>query len=114
MCMAYLHPFSCSGYDYNSEIRSLPTFYRVAKKEGISRQGMSVRSEKEYALFKFLFNRARDIIDENRRAYILINIVYYGLIVLAMIYVAFNQPLQIEMLKTANEKLMTGALAMIG
>jgi hypothetical protein len=69
---------------------------------------------KEHALFKFLFDRAWEIIDENRRVYILINIVYYGLIVLAMIYVAFNQPLQTEMLKTANEKLLTGALAMIG
>jgi hypothetical protein len=69
---------------------------------------------KENAVFKILFERAWEILDKNRRAYIAINIIYYGLVVICMVYVAFNQPLQVEMLKTGNANLMTGALSLLG
>jgi hypothetical protein len=79
-----------------------------------SHPGRYLFRQKENAVFKILFTRAWEILNENRRAYITVNVVYYGLVIICMVYAAFNQPLQAEMLKTGNENMMTGALSMLG
>jgi len=65
-------------------------------------------------VFEILFSRAWEILAANRRAYIAINIAFYGLVVICMIYAAFDQPRQTEMLETGNKNLMTGTLSMLG
>jgi hypothetical protein len=57
---------------------------------------------------------AWELIKENRKAYILINAVYYGLVVLGMIYVTFNQPLQEMLLKSVGQAFMSGPLSVVG
>ncbi len=61
-----------------------------------------------------LIKSAWELIKENRRAYILINAVYYGLVIVFMIYVAFNQELQESLLKGVGSAFMTGPLASVG
>ncbi|MGD8760254.1 MAG: hypothetical protein PVJ07_08385 [Anaerolineales bacterium] len=51
---------------------------------------------------------------ESRRAYAVLNIAYYGLMVCAMIFVAFNRSVQHSMLGAGVEAWETGPLAMIG
>ena len=45
--------------------------------------------------FTILFDRAWEILDQNRRAYIVINTVFYGVMIVFMIFAVFDQPLQI-------------------
>ncbi len=61
-----------------------------------------------------LLKSAWGIVRENWRAYVVINAIYYGLIVVCMIYVAFNQPLQEMLLKDIGQTFMTGPLAFVG
>jgi hypothetical protein len=61
-----------------------------------------------------LIRDAWSLVKENRKAYIVINAVYYGLVILGMIYVAFNQPLQEMLLKSVGQAFMTGPLAAVG
>jgi hypothetical protein len=61
-----------------------------------------------------LIKSAWAFIQENRNAYIIINIVYYGLVAACMVYAAFNQPLQDELLKTVGAAFMTGPLSFVG
>ncbi len=63
---------------------------------------------------KNLIKSAWGLVQENRRAYIVINILYYGLVVICMIYVAFNQELQQSLLDEIGAAFMTGPLAFVG
>jgi hypothetical protein len=51
---------------------------------------------------------------ENRRAYIVLNAVYYGLVLIFMVVAAFNRPLQDMLLETVGEAFMTGPLSAVG
>ena len=53
------------------------------------------------------------VVREFRRAYITLNAVYYGLVVCAMIYVAFNPALQKSLLETVKESFTKGPLAVV-
>ncbi len=63
---------------------------------------------------KNLIKSACALVQENKRAYIVINAAYYGLVIICMIYVAFNQPLQDQLLKDIGAAFMTGPLSMVG
>lgn len=63
---------------------------------------------------KNLIKSAWGLVQENRRAYIVINTLYYGLVVVCMIYVVFNQELQKSLLDGIGEIFMTGPLAFVG
>ena len=54
------------------------------------------------------------LVQENKRAYIVINVVYYGLVLIFMGVAAFNPALQDELLKTIGKSFMTGPLAVVG
>ena len=54
------------------------------------------------------------LVQENKRAYIVINVVYYGLVLIFMGVAAFDPALQAELLKTVGQSLMTGPLAVVG
>jgi len=61
-----------------------------------------------------LFKSAWGLVQEHRRVYIILSALYYGLVIIFMIYVAFNQPLQDELLKSIGEAFMTGPLSFVG
>ncbi len=63
---------------------------------------------------KNLLKSAWGLVQENRRAYIVINIVYYGLVAICMVYVAFNQELQEELMNLVGAGFMTGPLSFVG
>jgi len=63
---------------------------------------------------KNLLKSAWGLVQENRRAYIVISSIYYGLVVIFMIYVAFNQELQKSLLNEIGAEFMTGPLAFVG
>jgi hypothetical protein len=54
------------------------------------------------------------LVQENRRAYIVFNIIYYGLIIIGMVYVAFNQRLQQDLMSLIGAQFMTGLLSIVG
>jgi len=54
------------------------------------------------------------LVQENKRAYLVINGLYYGLVVIFMGVAAFNRPLQDELLRTVGQGFMTGPLAVVG
>ena len=57
------------------------------------------------------FRRALAVVQENRRAYITFNAAYYGFVIAAMIYVAFNPEVQQQLLATVSESFSRGALS---
>ena len=63
---------------------------------------------------KNLFPSAWVLVKENKRAYSVINIVYYGLVIIFMVVAAFNQPLQDMLLDAVGAAFMTGPLAVVG
>jgi hypothetical protein len=63
---------------------------------------------------KNLLKSAWGLVQENQRAYIVINILYYGLVIICMIYVAFNQELQRSLMNEIGAGFMTGPLAIVG
>lgn len=63
---------------------------------------------------KSLLKSAWGLVQENRRAYIVLNIVYYGLVAICMIYVAFNQELQTSLMNEIGAGFMTGPLSFVG
>ncbi|HET9913572.1 MAG TPA: hypothetical protein VFQ13_16870 [Anaerolineales bacterium] len=63
---------------------------------------------------KNLLKSAWGLVQENRRAYIAFNIIYYGLVIIGMIYVAFNQKLQEDLLNLIGAQFMTGPLSFVG
>lgn len=50
-------------------------------------------------------------ITESRRAYVVLNLVYYGLIICGMVYVAFNRSLQQLLLEAVGSALTEGSLS---
>ena len=54
------------------------------------------------------------IIGEFRRAYITLNIAYYGLVVCGMVYVAFNPSLQQSLLQAVGSTFTEGPLSTVG
>ena len=61
-----------------------------------------------------LIREAWGIVRENRKVYIAINAVYYGLVVVCMVVVAFNQPLQDQLLESVGEAFTGGWLSAVG
>jgi hypothetical protein len=61
-----------------------------------------------------LFNRAWEILLENRRAYITFNALYYGLILVLMVYTAFDHAPHDNMLHANPGAFMTGPLDTVG
>lgn len=63
---------------------------------------------------KNLIKSAWELVKENRKAYIAINVAYYGLVIIFMIYIAFNQKLQESLLEQVGAVFMTGPLSFVG
>jgi hypothetical protein len=63
---------------------------------------------------KNIFQSALTLVKENRKAYIVINIAYYGLVLLMMGVTAFNRPLQDQLLELVGQAFMSGPLAVVG
>ncbi len=63
---------------------------------------------------KKLFKSAWGLVQENRKAYIVINVVYYGLVAICMVYVAFNRELQEQLMNAVGAGFMTGPLSFVG
>lgn len=61
-----------------------------------------------------LFDRVWDILVLNRRAYFVLNALYYGLIVVLMIYTSFNHALHESVLERYGVSFITGPLALDG
>lgn len=61
-----------------------------------------------------VLRRAWAIVQENRKAYIIINAAYYGLVVLFMIVAFFAQPLQQQLLSLAQPGFNSGPLGVVG
>ena len=57
---------------------------------------------------------ALEAIKEFRRAYIVLNLVYYGLVVCGMVYVAFNPSLQQSLLELVGSAFAEGPLSAVG
>ncbi len=57
---------------------------------------------------------ARESIKEFRRAYVVLNLVYYGLVVCAMIYVSFNPSLQQTLAEATGAAFTEGPLSALG
>jgi len=57
---------------------------------------------------------ALEAIKESRRAYIVLNLVYYGLVICGMIYVAFNPSLQQSLIKLVGSAFTEGPLSAVG
>lgn len=60
------------------------------------------------------FNSALDLVRSSRRSYLVMNAVYYGLVVVFMIVAVFNRPLQDMLLETVGQAFMTGPLSAVG
>jgi hypothetical protein len=57
---------------------------------------------------------ALEPIKESRRAYIVLNLVYYGLVLCGMIYVAFNRSLQQSLLELVGSAFTQGPFSVVG
>lgn len=55
--------------------------------------------------------RAWEIIQEHRRAYLVLNLVYYGLVILGMVYVSANPSVQQSLLESVGTAYNSGPLA---
>ena len=60
------------------------------------------------------FRRAWAIVKENRRAYLLINLCYYGLVAIFMVIAAFTQPLQENLVKAVGAGFSSGLFEFVG
>jgi hypothetical protein len=61
-----------------------------------------------------IIQSALETIKESRRAYITLNLVYYGLVILGMIYVTFNPSLQQALIATVGSAFTEGPLSAVG
>ena len=61
-----------------------------------------------------LIKSAWEIVKSNRRAYIVLNVVYYALVIVFMVYAAFNPDLQKTLMDAVGATFMTGPLSFIG
>jgi hypothetical protein len=57
-----------------------------------------------------LFRRALALVKSNRKAYIIINVAYYGLVIIGMVYVIFNPGLQKALLQLTSQSFEQGPL----
>ena len=57
---------------------------------------------------------ALETVKESRRAYIVLNLVYYGLVICGMIYVAFNPSLQQSLLELVGSAFTQGPFSAVG
>ncbi len=57
---------------------------------------------------------ALSLVKESRRAYIALNVLYYGLIIGGMIYVAFDRSVQKSLVEAIGSTFTTGPLALVG
>lgn len=62
---------------------------------------------------KFI-RQAWAIVKENRRVYIIINVIFYGLVAIFMVVAAFNQPLQKQLLSLIGQGFTQGPFAPVG
>src|SRR3972149_6853604 len=63
---------------------------------------------------KNLLKSAWGLVQQNRRAYIILNVTYYALVVICMVYVAFNQKLQQSLMEEIGAAFMTGPMSFVG
>jgi hypothetical protein len=62
-----------------------------------------------------IFKHAWDVVRADWRAYITLNIIYYGLVILGMIYVSFFNPgLQKQLINEVGQAFTSGPLAAVG
>jgi hypothetical protein len=61
-----------------------------------------------------LIRRALEIVGENKRVYIIINVIFYGLVVIFMVVAAYNQTIQTRLLALAGQGLTLGPFAAVG
>jgi hypothetical protein len=54
------------------------------------------------------------IVQENRRAYTILNAIYYGLVIVFMVYAAFNPEIQRTLMEAVGEAFMSGPLSFVG
>jgi hypothetical protein len=54
------------------------------------------------------------LVKENKRAYIVFNVLYYGLVLVFMGVAAMNPAVQDELIRVVGESFMTGPLAVVG
>jgi hypothetical protein len=71
------------------------------------------QAEEEIRSMK-LIQSALETIKESRRAYIILNLVYYGLVVFGMVYVAFNPSLQQLLIDAVGNAFTEGVLSAVG
>lgn len=57
---------------------------------------------------------AWSLVRDNWTAYIALNVLYYGLVLIFMVVAAFNRPLQDMLLETIGQAFMTGPLSAVG
>ena len=55
-----------------------------------------------------------DIVKNNRRPYIVLNVLYYSLVIVFMVYAAFNPEIQKTLMDAVGATFMTGPLSFIG
>ena len=63
---------------------------------------------------KNLLKSAWGLVQENKRAYIAMNVLYYALVAVCMVYAAFNQELQTSLMNEIGAGFMTGPLSFVG
>lgn len=61
-----------------------------------------------------LIKSAWEIVKNDRRAYIVLNVLYYSLVVVFMVYAAFNPEIQKTLMDAVGATFMTGPLSFIG
>ena len=68
------------------------------------------RSSKPLYLTKNMIRSSLGVVREHRRAYLVLNVAYYGLMVAAMAYAAFHPALQRTLLEAMGEAVGTGPM----
>ena len=71
------------------------------------------RSSKPLRATKYMLRGSLAVVKEHRRAYLLLNLTYYGLIAAAMAYVAFDPGLQRSLLEAVGKAIGTGPMETI-
>jgi hypothetical protein len=63
---------------------------------------------------KSLIKSSWALVRKNKRAYLILNLVYNALVIVCMIYAAFNQELQDRLLNETGAAFLTGPLSFVG
>jgi len=61
-----------------------------------------------------VFRKALGIVKGDRRAYLTINLLYYGIVILAMVYASLDRPTQQALLNSVGAGFVKGPLAQVG